>query len=162
MEPGCDEYPDESVHGSLRVLRQLRSPQLDNQRDLYIYLPPLYERSERRYPVIDMHDGQSLFDPKTSFAGEWNVDGILDQASSEGLEAIVVGIPNRGPERCSEYSPFDDPKHGAGNGDAYLAFIIETIKPMIDQDFRTQPEREQTGIAGVFDGRTDQLICILP
>ena len=142
------EYTDESVHGSLRVLRHLRSPQLGNERDLYIYLPPSYDGSDRRYPVIYMHDGQNLFDPKTSFAGEWNVDGILDQASSEGLEAIVVGIPNMGPERCSEYSPFDDPKHGPGNGDAYLAFITDTIKPIIDEDFRTLPEREQTGIAG--------------
>src|SRR5687767_7532048 len=92
------EYSDESVHGSLRVLRSVKSEQLGNQRDLFLYLPPSYDNSDRRYPVIYMHDGQNLFDPKISFAGEWNVDGILDQASSEGLEAIVVGIPNMGPD----------------------------------------------------------------
>ncbi len=142
------EFSDEALHGSLKVLRELASPQLGNVRDLFVYRPPSYESSDRRYPVIYMHDGQNLFDPRTSFAGEWNVDGILDEASSEGLEAIVVGIPNMGTARCSEYSPFDDPRHGPGNGDAYIAFITDTIKPLIDHDYRTLPEREQTGIAG--------------
>jgi predicted alpha/beta superfamily hydrolase len=142
------EHHDQLMHGSLRVLRGLKSPQLDNVRDLFVYLPPSYPAGDRRYPVIYMHDGQNLFDPKTSFAGEWNVDGTLDQASNEGLEAIVVGIPNTGPDRCNEYSPFDDPKHGPARGDEYVAFIVDTIKPIVDRDFRTVTEREQTGIAG--------------
>jgi predicted alpha/beta superfamily hydrolase len=141
-------HEDNTVHGSLKVFPGLVSPQLNNERDVYVYLPPSYAVSDRRYPVIYMHDGQNLFDPKTSFAGEWNVDGTLDEVSSEGLEAIVVGIPNMGAERASEYSPFDDPKHGPANGDAYLDFVVDTIKPIIDRDFRTSMEREHTGIAG--------------
>lgn len=142
------EHQDEQTRGGLKVFRQLRSPQLGNARDILAYLPPSYDGSDRRYPVIYMHDGQNLFDPKTSFAGEWHVDGILDQASQDGVEAIVIGITNMGPARCSEYSPFHDPKHGAGHGDAYLSFIVDTVKPMVDAAFRTEPGREQTGIAG--------------
>ncbi|MGQ0813490.1 MAG: alpha/beta hydrolase [Gemmatimonadota bacterium] len=143
------EHADAVPHGSLKVLRQLASPQLGNQRDIFVYLPPSYAASaDSRYPVIYMHDGQNLFDPRTSFAGEWNVDGIIDHASGEGMEAIVVGIPNMGAERCNEYSPFDDPKHGSGKGDAYIDFIVDTVKPIIDADFRTQPDRDSTGIAG--------------
>ncbi|MGH7472074.1 MAG: alpha/beta hydrolase [Longimicrobiales bacterium] len=136
------------TRGSLRLLRGLHSPQLDNTRDIIVYLPPSYERTVRRYPVIYMHDGQNLFDPRTSFAGEWNVDDTLDRESALGLEAIVVGIPNMGEERCSEYSPFDDVKHGRGRGDDYLAFISETVKPLVDAEFRTTRERTLTGIAG--------------
>lgn len=143
------EHHDQRPHGSLKILRALHSPQLDNQRDITVYLPPSYQSSnDRRYPVLYMHDGQNLFDARTSFAGEWHVDGVIDAASEEGLEAIVVGIPNMGAERCNEYSPFDDPKHGPAKGDAYLDFVIETLKPIIDTDFRTNPAPEQTGIVG--------------
>ena len=137
-----------AAHGQLKRLRDLHSPQLDNRRDIMVYLPPSYAGSERRFPVIYMHDGQNLFDPRTSFAGEWRVDDTLDEESAAGLEAIVVGISNRGVERSNEYSPFDDVKHGAGRGGAYVSFIVDTIKPLVDADFRTAPGRESTGIAG--------------
>ena len=142
------QHQDEKTHGSLKVHRGMKSPQLENERDIYVYLPPSYANGQQRYPVIYMHDGQNLFDAKTSFAGEWNVDGTLDQVSEEGLEAIVVGIANVGAQRANEYSPFDDPKHGAGKGHLYLSFIIETLKPAIDAEFRTDTARERTGIAG--------------
>lgn len=142
-------HGDDEPHGALRVARQVESPQLNNRRDIYVYLPPSYfAETERRYPVIYMHDGQNLFDPRTSFAGEWNVDSTIDAESGKGLEAIVVGIPNMGAERCNEYSPFDDPRFGPGRGDAYLAFLTETLKPVIDADFRTSTQREQTAIVG--------------
>jgi len=142
------QHADDQRHGSLRILRQLESPQLQNRRDIFVYLPPSYADESRRFPVIYMQDGQNLFDDRTSFAGEWNVDGTIDAKSDEGLEAIVVGIPNMGAQRCNEYSPFDDPKHGPGKGDAYLSFLTDTLKPIIDADFRTLPERENTGVAG--------------
>src|SRR5687767_5687751 len=93
-EYNAEEHTAERQRGRLKVLKQLESPQLDNSRDILAYLPPTYETSDRRYPVIYMHDGQNLFDAKTSFAGEWEVDATLDRASQEGVEAIVIGIPN--------------------------------------------------------------------
>src|SRR5262245_37761015 len=88
------KHSDDQAHGALKLLSKLHSPQLNNTRDIVVYLPPSYASGEQRYPVIYMHDGQNLFDPSTSFAGEWNVDDTLDKASADGLEAIVVGIPN--------------------------------------------------------------------
>jgi len=58
-----------TVTGTVKVLRDVWSPQLRNRRDLLVYLPPSYEPSNKRYPVIYMHDGQNLFDQFTSFAG---------------------------------------------------------------------------------------------
>jgi predicted alpha/beta superfamily hydrolase len=99
--------------------------------------------------VIYMHDGQNLFDRATSFGEAWEVDQTLEDASQEGLEAIVVAIPNMGAERLNEYSPWRDPGHKqGGRGDAYVDFIVQTVKPVVDRDFRTRPEREATGIAG--------------
>ena len=136
--------------GSGRVLVHpgVYSPQLQNERHLLVYLPPSYG-SGQRSPVLYMHDGQNLFDAATSFVSEWHVDETLEQLATEGLEAIVVGIPNAGDARRDEYSPFYDERHRAGGrGDAYVRFIIETVKPLIDADFETRPERATTGIAG--------------
>jgi predicted alpha/beta superfamily hydrolase len=135
---------EHSVVGTLKVWPEAWSPQLENKRDILVYLPPSYKRGNRRYPVIYMHDGQNLFDRATSYAGEWQVDETLELLSQEGLEAIVVGIPNLGDRRVVEYNPFPD----KGKGERYLAFIVETLKPMIDRDFRTRPTRDHTGLLG--------------
>ncbi len=135
--------------GNMWVLPGMHSPELGNSRDILVYLPPSYEGTpERRYPVLYMHDGQNLFDASTSFSGEWGVDETMQEASGAGIEAIVVGIPNLGEQRVAEYSPFVDPEYGGGDGDAYLAFIVGTLKQRVDADFRTLPGREHTGIFG--------------
>ena len=141
------EGEDHTVTGELKVLEDLRSTQLGNKRDILVYLPPSYSSGNGRYPVIYMQDGQNLFDEETSFAGEWYVDETLDRLSQEGIEAIVVGIPNAGPARIDEYSPYHSPA-GGGMGDPYLDFVVKRIKPLIDDTFRTRPDREHTGIIG--------------
>jgi predicted alpha/beta superfamily hydrolase len=137
-----------NVVGHVRVLARVRSPQLRNARDIHVYLPPSYRTSGRTYPVIYMHDGQNLFDAELSFAGEWGVDETMERLGPQGYEAIVVAIPNMGGDRCHEYSPWVDARAGGGKGDAYLDFIVETLKPKIDRRFRTRREREHTGIIG--------------
>ena len=147
-----DVYPADAGHrvaGNVLVAQNVLSPQLHNSRDIMVYLPPSYNQSSSRYPVLYMHDGQNLFDHATSFAGEWCVDDTLETlASTEGLEAIVVGIPNTGSSRLDEYSPFVDQAHGGGRGNLYIAFIANTLKPLIDKQFRTLPQRRKTGIMG--------------
>lgn len=137
-----------TVVGNLKVFTDLHSPQLGNRRNLLVYLPPSYAQDDRRYPVLYMHDGQNLFDAATSYAGEWQVDETMERLSAEGIEAIVVGVPNMGEERLSEYSPFPDARRGGGRGERYLAFLTDTVKPLIDRDFRTRPERAGTGLMG--------------
>lgn len=137
-----------TVVGTVKVLGGVASPQLGNDRDILVYLPPSYANEDRRYPVIYMHDGQNLFDQIASYAGEWQVDETMEAAARLGLEAIVVGIPNAGVERLHEYSPFVDRRDNGGKGDHYLAFITETVKPIIDRELRTLPERVCTGILG--------------
>jgi predicted alpha/beta superfamily hydrolase len=137
-----------TVSGNLQVLAGLESPQLGNQRDILVYLPPSYDLGRERYPVFYLHDGQNLFDETTSFAGEWQVDETMEALSLVGVEAIMVGIPNSGVDRLDEYSPFRAASYGGGQGDNYLAFIVETVKPLIDATFRTKPGRQHTGLMG--------------
>lgn len=132
-------------------------PQLNRTRRIWIYLPEGYEKSKTRYPVLYLQDAQNVFDAATSFAGEWGVDETLDSLINKGTRAcIVVGIDNGGDKRLSEYSPYDFELKGNGNsplsvkgeGDAYVDFLANTLKPFIDKYYRTRKEKESTMIAG--------------
>jgi predicted alpha/beta superfamily hydrolase/uncharacterized protein involved in tolerance to divalent cations len=146
----ADVYPRgrHTVAGDIKITQGFESPQLGNRRDILVYLPPSYWSSIRRYPVIYMNDGQNLFDVATSYAGEWYVDETMEELADEGIEAIVVGIPNMGDRRFHEYMPFPDLNLEDVQGDAYVAFIADTLKPVIDRDFRTLPDALSTGISG--------------
>jgi len=133
---------------NVQVLAPLMIPGLDRQRTVRLYLPPSYANSKERYPVLYMHDGQNLFDAATSFLGEWEVDESLNSlAQARHLDLIVVGIDNGGEHRNLELAPFDN-ENGKAEGDAYLAFIVEVVKPYIDAHYRTKSGRDDTGIMG--------------
>lgn len=124
-------------------------PELDRQRSIRLYLPPSYQNSEKRYPVIYMHDGQNLFDDMTAFSGEWEVDESLNQlAKDQGLEVIVVGIDNSADFRMNELSPWENKRFGEAQGKQYMDFIVDVVKPYIDTNFRTKAERLHTAIMG--------------
>ncbi|NOZ46188.1 MAG: T9SS type A sorting domain-containing protein [Chlorobi bacterium] len=132
------------------VNEEFYMPQLGRTRRIWIYLPLDYETSGKSYPVIYMHDGQNLFDDYTSFVGEWGVDESLNEIDSIGDNVpIVVGIDNGGDLRIDELSPWINTEYGAGGeGNLYMQFIVETLKPFIDANYRTLPDRENTGLIG--------------
>jgi alpha-glucosidase len=116
---------------------------------IWIYLPPNYYTSTKKFPVIYMHDAQNLFDATTSYAGEWKVDETLNdiyKTTKKGF--IVVGIENGGQERINEYTPWEHQKYGGGKGDVYINFIVNTLKPYIDLNYRTKPQQKHTGLIG--------------
>ena len=125
-------------------------PQLGRTRRVWLYLPPGYASSGRRYPVLYLQDGQNVFDAATSFAGEWGVDETLNQLVANGQDptgCIVVAVDN-GANRLDEYSPWNNPQYGGGQGDLYVDFLVQTLKPYIDTNYRTLASRENTGVAG--------------
>jgi len=124
------------------------SPQLRNRRGVDVYLPASYEQGRRRYPVVYMQDGQNLSDPSIAFCGNtWRLLEGLRWLAGRGIEPIVVGIHNTA-ERLAEYSPFEDLKHGGGDGDRYARFLIDTVKPRLDANYRTRKDRASTVVAG--------------
>jgi hypothetical protein len=123
-------------------------PQLGRKRRVWLYLPPGYAHSKKHYPVMYMHDGQNIFDNYTAAYGEWGVDEAADSLIKAGKPAcIIVGIDN-GPQRLTEYNPYDNKDFGKGEGDLYLDFIVKNLKPYIDKHYRTLPSNENTIIAG--------------
>ena len=147
-----NEYPlagtGQPGQAVLKVYPDILSPQLRNYRDLLVALPPAYGKVAQGHPVIYLQDGENLFDPVTSFAGDWGLVETLNRLPSDALQPILVGIPNMGRRRRYEYSAFRDIIHGGGGGDRYLAFLVETVKPLVDASFRTRAERSHTVIAG--------------
>lgn len=131
------------------ITTPLAMPGLDRTRTIRVYLPPSYDQGHKRYRVLYMHDGQNLFDDATSYVGEWGVDEAMDAlAKSDGIELIVVGIDHGNDKRMSELRPWAHPRFGPAEGDAYLDFVVKTVKPFIDSSYRTRLGRKDTGIMG--------------
>ena len=132
---------------------QFPSRFLRNQRDLIVYLPPGYERApSRRYPVLYLHDGQNLFDGATSFIPgmDWHVGHTADQCIRDGRvePVIIVGIYNAGKQRLGEYTPTRAPRLGGGRANRYAKFLLEEVRPMVQEKYRTPGGAENTGIGG--------------
>lgn len=136
-------------------------PQLDRSRRVRVLLPLNYQtNTEQHYPVLYMHDGQNLFSAQESFAGEWEVDEAMAAFEAEDYPgALIVAVDNGGDERIAEYTPYAHPQHGGGDGDAYAEFIAETLKPHIDENYRTLPDRLHTGIMGSSLGGLISFYC---
>ena len=144
-------------------------PQLNRPRRVWIYLPPSYNSSTKKYPVMYMHDGQNVFDDLTSFSGEWGVDEAMDTLGLKTKECIVVGIDNGGNKRLNEYCPYDfDLKgiaannvSGKGEGALYVDFLAKTLKPFIDKKYRTLKDSKNTFTAGSSMGGLISMYAVL-
>jgi len=136
-----------------------------NPRHVEVWLPPGYS-DQKQYPVLYMHDGQNLFFEQDAYTGiTWNIDGVLsDLIQAEKVQAnIVVGIWNDGDQRYADYLPKrpftqlpDDEKAtitpylngNAVQSDEYLNFLVTELKPFIDHNYPTLPNREHTTVMG--------------
>ena len=149
-----------------------------NPRNIQVWLPPDYGvDAGDRYAVLYMHDGQNLFEPKKSFIGvDWGMDEAMAKLCGEPsiLSTIVVGIWNT-PQRLREYlpqKPFCGHHSQRSNkrvvkryggspiSDNYLRFLVYELKPFIDCNYRTRPQREFTFVMGSSMGGLISLYAI--
>jgi len=136
-----------------RVIRSFHSRFLADDRDISIYLPEAYRaQPRRRFPVFYLHDGQNLFDGRTSYVVNrtWRAHQAADALTRDGLiePVILVGIANTGLRRMAEYTPTRDARLGGGEGGRYGRLLAEDLKPLIDKRFRTLTGPENTGLGG--------------
>ncbi|GAA4079838.1 hypothetical protein GCM10022389_27380 [Flavobacterium cheonanense] len=142
----CSSNAQESTASKQVSSFSIEAPQLNTTKKIWVYLPKEYSTNpKKKYPVIYMHDGQNLFDTKTSYVGEWNVDETLDSISAQ---VIVIGIEHGNEKRMEELTPFKHQKYGGGNADNYLDFIVQTLKPYVDKTYRTKINANNTAIFG--------------
>lgn len=155
--------PQVSV-GRLERLANFPSKYVD-ARNVDVWLPEDYTAT-KRYAVLYMHDGQMLYDPRTTWNKQaWNVQDVVQRLINEKRipDTIIVGIWNNGKFRHSEYFPskylsgmpdtlrvqlVKDALQGKSQGDAYLRFLVEELKPAIDSRYATKPEAASTFLMG--------------
>lgn len=140
-------------------------------RTVDIWVPENYS-SDKKYSVIYMHDGGSLFgkkSDKSSWGSKWKADEVATKLINENKvkQFIIIGIYNTGKTRWNEYFPqksinyldknYKDSlffqiknqhKHANLIADNYLKFIVEELKPYIDNKFSVYKNAENTYIAG--------------
>lgn len=134
------------------ILFDVKSEKLNRNVRISLYLPNSYEKADKDYPVLYMHDGQNLFDNNVATYGKsW---GIIDAFENDSTlpELIIVGIDSTN-TRSDELVPFNfystyDKRYSGGKADDYYDFIINTLKPIIDEKYRTIKSAIQTGIMG--------------
>ena len=125
-------------------------PQFNRTRRIWVYLPQDYYTTQDSFPVLYMHDGQNLFDAvTTAFGTEWAIDEAMEMLQDSGyIPAIIVGIDNGGMDRIAEYTPWVHQQYGGGDGELYMSWVVNNLKPFIDNYFRTRSDRAHTGLMG--------------
>lgn len=151
-----DDFPDKPIPNTASANVHILDsaffiPQLNRYRRIWIYLPASYQKEKNKsYPVLYMQDGQNLFNQQTAaFHTEWGIDECLDTLAPQlHKECIVVGIDNDSTKRLNEYNPYDNDKYGKGEGKQYLDFVANTLKPFVDNNYRTLKDAKHTFIGG--------------
>lgn len=141
------------------------SPELNETIKIDVWTPKGYTDS-KKYPVIYMHDGQNLFDANSTWNHQaWEIDSVLGSliADKKVKPAIVVGIHSVDttrigdlmPERVVEMTPSGEVRdfidlmcRGQYRADEYLSFIVNTLKPIIDDKFSTLTDSKSISIMG--------------
>ena len=123
------------------------------ERKVYLYLPDSYKKeTEKRYPVMYMFDGHNVFfDSDATYGKSWGMNKFM-QESKKDLIIVAVECNHEGNHRLEEYSPvnFENATLGKikGRGRVYMNWLVNTLKPEIDEKYRTLPDRQNTIICG--------------
>lgn len=174
----------EVASGRIERIEAFESKQVP-ARAIDIWLPDGYPQEGVRYAVLYMHDGQMLYDAKVTWnQQEWQVDEVASKLISDGevRPFIVVGVHNGGPARHAEYfpqQPFESldkaqqeklyalsrneaPMYASSvYSDRYVQFLVEELKPHIDQHYQVDPGPEATAVMGSSMGGLISMYALL-
>ena len=137
----------------------------DKPRRAYIYLPASYDREPaRRYPVMYMFDGHNVFfDEDATYGKSWGMNAYMEKSKKQ-LIIVAVECNHEGNQRLVEYAPFnfENSEMGKikGKGSVYMNWLVNTLKPYIDANYRTLPDRRNTIIAGSSMGGLMSLYAV--
>jgi predicted alpha/beta superfamily hydrolase len=135
----------------LRLHRDFHSKFLPKDRNVFVWLPPDYNsETSRRYPVLYMHDGASVF-------FTWRIDEIAKPlVVSRQIEPLIIVMVSNGgtqDDRFDEYTPTRSAGFSSGGkADSYGRMLVEELKPFIDSEYRTLTDAANTGLGGTSLG----------
>ena len=113
-----------------------------------------------------MFDGHNVFyDSHATYGKSWGMKKYMDRSRTELIIAAVECNHSPDHGRLKEYAPFDfsDKQFGEipGYGKTTMDWYVHTFKRMIDDTYRTLPDRRHTYIAGSSMGGLMSLYAIL-
>ncbi|MGV3023856.1 alpha/beta hydrolase [Streptococcus suis] len=134
---------------------ELEVPFTARKRRVRVLLPKGYEEDvDKTYPVVYFHDGQNVLYSKEAFSGHsWKVIPTIKR-NPDIEKMIIVAIDNDGLERMHEYAAWKYSEMGipgiqfGGKGTLYAEFVMDVVKPFIDQTYRTKPDKPHTAMIG--------------
>jgi predicted alpha/beta superfamily hydrolase len=123
----------------------INSSVLGEERSILVRVPPNYERTDERFPVVYMTDAHPPFNGMMA--------GIIEQQAWSGQmpEMILVGIQNT--NRSRDLTPSDDGQGGqVGGAPKFLRFIELEVFALVEKNYRTEPFRIFAGhsLGGLF------------
>lgn len=124
------------------------STELGRDKVVRVYLPTSYD-GKKRFPVLYMHDGQNIVKKARLSRQSWDVTKTLSKLKKD---IIVVGVDSD-IHRTEDYYPYPMAlKKGKpavpSCADAYLDFLVDYVKPMIDHRYKTLSDPKHTYLAG--------------
>ncbi|HEM4810129.1 TPA: alpha/beta hydrolase [Streptococcus suis] len=134
---------------------ELDVPFTERKRRVRVLLPKGYaENTEETYPVVYFHDGQNVLYSKEAFSGHsWKFIPTIKR-NPDIAKMIVVAIDNDGADRMHEYAAWKFSEMGipgvqfGGKGTLYAEFVMDVVKPFIDQEYRTKSDKVHTAMIG--------------
>ena len=119
------------------TVHTIDSTVLGEQRTVLVRVPPGYDRSTQRFPVLLMLDAHA---PQNGM-----MSSIIESQAFAGAmpEMIVVGIQNT--NRTRDLTPTKTERAGSGGGDKFLDFIEQEVLPLVDKSYRTESYRVYAG-----------------
>ena len=131
-----------NAQGTLKESLSVKSTILGKEVEYSIYLPPDYDQSSRRYPVLYLLHGYS--DDETGWVQFGEVKAIADRQFSAGdMTSMIIVMPDAG---VSWYINSYDGKV------RFEDFMVSEFIPFIDKTFRTRTDRQYRAVAGLSMG----------
>jgi predicted alpha/beta superfamily hydrolase len=123
---------------------QLDSKVLDEERQIMVYLPPGYDQTMTKYPVLYLLDGRTHFQHASSTVQFLSRNGRMPQM-------IVVAIVNV--DRMRDFTPTSmENRPHSGGIKKFITFLRDELFPYIEETYRTVPYRllEGHSLGGMF------------
>jgi predicted alpha/beta superfamily hydrolase len=126
---------------SQKVTDTISSQKLNEDRQIFIGLPPSYDKNPgQKYPILLLLDGDFLFDP---FQGALSYAYYWDDIP----EVIIVGIiQNKNNERETDCMVDETTGLPSEKGESFFEFIGMELIPYIQKKYRTAPFKIIAGL----------------
>lgn len=126
---------------------RIRSKVLNEEREIWIWLPEEYSKGEAKYPVLYLLDGEWHFQ---------HVTGLIHFLSWERVgripKMIVAAVVNTSRSRDFSPAPWPGYEYYTGGGDHFVTFLERELIPAVQREFRVSSQKILAGhsLAGTF------------